>query len=611
MSALKKLSDRYGEWLFLLLPIVALMVLNVPAQWTGIATDPEFSGWVAPLSNRLAEGLRLYDFGGHMPVPPLAPVFIYWLSWGHATWLTESFWNQVFSMGTILVLYGCLNKIFPRRVALLGAMAALATFSGCNVVLVYNTMANFSAACLGCFAVGYINRAPGKRGWTWLAGMAFFGVTAILSKQSIGILAIPAAAAITLLDPAAGSLKEKMVNVALYLGFTVAAFSLLSLLMSPWISIGGMMQDVFITGSECKGGIQEIIAKLSSYGFQIGQVVILTAFILPLTRLKLFSTLMINAHPWLDEKDFPLSWILAILATGLAGGILLARLQIDILPNLHQTETIGLAISLLAVLALLGKQGPRGWLPEFLRNKELLALGTLTFILLPAAMGYCLSGPVGFRTLLWFVHTLPFLQVALTAIVSLVFAGAKVMPKNLSKYWVVLMMIIFIAQNWQPWRLHWVEIKNCTDTWDNVKWYAGARITTTARPLETMVSKVRSLAGVTDTVLLLPSDPSVEACFERPRPALNCAIMFCDQYWPRYIDDDIKRLKDSPPKVIIIGPRNDWRAYSRLRNNSGALEMLIDRVQSELLPTRYRLADAHPIGLRGAADFMDVWVRVD
>jgi hypothetical protein len=128
-----------------------------------------------------------------------------------------------------------------------------------------------------------------------------------------------------------------------------------------------------------------------------------------------------------------------------------------------------------------------------------------------------------------------------------------------------------------------------------------------------LVRIVRSQAApdAGDAVLLLPNDPNVEAWFDRPRPALSSAILFTDQYWDRYVDADFDALRKNPPKVIIIGPRNYWRPFSKIwhwHKEEGLLR-LIDRVESELLPRDYAPPLEQRIRFGEGTDFMDVYVR--
>ena len=114
-----------------------------------------------------------------------------------------------------------------------------------------------------------------------------------------------------------------------------------------------------------------------------------------------------------------------------------------------------------------------------------------------------------------------------------------------------------------------------------------------------------------DEVLLLPNDPNVEAWFVPPDPNLRRQFVFSDQYWDRYLDRDFALLSKTPPKVIVIGPRNFWRAFQQNWNMHRGCERLVDLVRDKLLPDRYLLQSARQINFLGHDDFMDVYVRND
>jgi hypothetical protein len=131
--------------------------------------------------------------------------------------------------------------------------------------------------------------------------------------------------------------------------------------------------------------------------------------------------------------------------------------------------------------------------------------------------------------------------------------------------------------------------------------------------MRSLVKTVRSLAGPegNETVLLLPNDPNVQAWIDRPSPRLSSAIIFADQYWDRYVDGDFAQLQSHPPKVIIIGPGNFWRPFSREWKINLGVERLIDLISTNLLPKDYRLYSRQPISYRGEEDFMEVYLRRD
>ena len=125
--------------------------------------------------------------------------------------------------------------------------------------------------------------------------------------------------------------------------------------------------------------------------------------------------------------------------------------------------------------------------------------------------------------------------------------------------------------------------------------------------MRTLVEIVRGLTQPTDTVLLLPDDPNVAAWFDRPRPPVGSAIVFVDQYGMQYVDADVARLRATPPKVIVIGPRNWW---SKPSWNSSVID-LIRTLRSDVLPGGYTPYVQVPIVYRGLDDAMEVWLRRD
>jgi hypothetical protein len=135
-----------------------------------------------------------------------------------------------------------------------------------------------------------------------------------------------------------------------------------------------------------------------------------------------------------------------------------------------------------------------------------------------------------------------------------------------------------------------------------------ARMRPASEGMRALVTTVRARSQAAhDTVLLLPNDPNVEAWFDRDRPALSCAIIFTDQYWDRYVEKDFAELEAHPPKVIVIGPRDFWRRFSRIWNVNRGAERLTDLVLNKLVPEHYDLVSQQPISFENGKDFMDVY----
>lgn len=105
-----------------------------------------------------------------------------------------------------------------------------------------------------------------------------------------------------------------------------------------------------------------------------------------------------------------------------------------------------------------------------------------------------------------------------------------------------------------------------------------------------LVQTVRNVTKPADRILLLPSDPNLEAWIERPLSQLSSAYPFPDQYWDRWVDEDFARLARDPPRVIVIGPAVYWRSFSRLWHSAmppWGLERLVNRIEVELLPGNF------------------------
>src|SRR5256885_15489584 len=82
--------ERLFVGYFALLPLGLLVGQHlIPSHWTSIWNDTEFSGWVAPIANRLSHGPRLSADVGHSPMPALPLVLVSWLTGGHAPGITR------------------------------------------------------------------------------------------------------------------------------------------------------------------------------------------------------------------------------------------------------------------------------------------------------------------------------------------------------------------------------------------------------------------------------------------------------------------------------------------------------------------------------------------
>src|SRR4029079_2415923 len=125
--------------------MVAIGQFMIPAHWTSIWMDAEFSGWVAPIANRLGQGQQLYADGAHTPMAPLPYVLTYWLSQGHARWITESRLDFLCKSLAVLAMYVGFYRILPRPAALVAAFALFIRFSSLLKVILYDSLAQLFA----------------------------------------------------------------------------------------------------------------------------------------------------------------------------------------------------------------------------------------------------------------------------------------------------------------------------------------------------------------------------------------------------------------------------------------------------------------------------------
>jgi hypothetical protein len=237
-----------------------------------------------------------------------------------------------------------------------------------------------------------------------------------------------------------------------------------------------------------------------------------------------------------------------------------------------------------------------------MREQAMAAVGCIA---LPAAVFHSLSD-VYFR---WAYDNNPLVVLALAMLFALLLAVPA--PRALGRALTPLLVFVISGLCWLGVHERAALAMEATERWPEVTHLAGARMRPSAEGMRELVAVVRRAAGPDDEVLLLPNDPNVEEWFGRTRPLLSGPMVFTDQYWDRYVEPDFAALEANPPKLVVIGPRDYWRRFSRRWHPGWGAERLIDRVQQELLPQRYELLVAQPIRFQRGNDHMDVYVRAD
>lgn len=588
--------------------MAAVGTFVVPSHWTSIWMDREFTGWVAPVANRLGE-IRLYADGGHIPMPPLPFVFMRVVTLGHATWLSESLANFSFQALTLLAMYAGLRGLFRAPVPFLATAAAVPVFLSLPKTIVYDAMAQAFVALLGLGTLWHARRNQ-WRGLACEAGihsrwsdvfspslvfMAAAAAACLLTKQSTGGGACLGSAA-GLLLASAGPVRRRVEDVVFFAIWTALLGGMIVVALTPWIDPTGLVRDVFLTGSEPKGGSLRLLKSLTVFGLEIGQQGMLMAF----TLVAVAGALGRGPSPATGaNEERP--------AARLPGGlvwlpVLAALLTFLVFPAARPMERLftgsgTIARQILWAGLLLG-------IVLAIRRRD--ERTPLLAVLLAAALFHSLSTP-RFR---WTYDNNPLIALAFALFLdaSLDFVGrlklGAARPSLVAGF--VLLVVGFA---WLPLGVQLAACQACCEPWPEVEYLAGARLPASAEGMRQTVALVRELTSESDPVLLLPNDPNVEAWFDRPRPRLSAPIVFADQYWDRLLDGDLASLRADLPRVIVIGPRNFWHGFHEIWQQNYGAGRLIDLVAKEILPVHYSLHRAVPIQHHGKIDAMDVYVR--
>jgi hypothetical protein len=602
---------RLALELALLLGAMALLgAVVVPAHWTSLWMDREFTGWVAPVANRMHGGVVLYGRHGHLPMPPGPFVLVELLSRGRATWLTESLLNFAFQSLAVLAAYAGMARLWRPPVPFLAAFATLPIFYALPKTILYDASAQFLVALTGVVALWYLAGAARAR----LPALGVSSAACLLFKQSTGAgLCLGVALAVLLATPLPW--RRRLVHLLAYGTFTGLAFAILTLLLTPWIDPTGMIQDVFFDGSEAKGGGRQIAKNLATYAYEAGQ------FTACFTVVAVLLISLFDCRPTNDEPaprpaappaavGFPL-W-LGYLGAVLVPVVLLlsacaARRILNLCLHLERAGAVVLWFGLLTALLLTAKALWPGRLAFVRGGQASRLLAGLVLVFLLAAVGHTLS-VWWFR---WSYDNNPLLPLVLGVMFATVLRGLPAGP-GFSGRRAVLQLGVCLALQGLAWSFFAGQLTaclQCTEAWPEVTHLRGARLNPSAAGVRQLVEVVRQAAREHDKVLLLPNDPNVEAWFERRPPQLSSVILFADQYLDRRVEGDLEALRRDPPRVIVLGPKNFWRAFHRNWKQGYGAERLIDRVQQEVLPAGYELHATVAISHNRKKDEVEVYVR--
>ena len=604
--------------------VAALLALGwflIPAHWSSIWMDREFTGGVGPLANRLVDGERLYTDGMHSPLPPLPFVLMRVVGGGDAGWLSGSVLNYLFQVLTLGLSYLTLRHVFGQRVAFVATLCTIPVFLALRKTVVYDPFVQAWVA----LAALIVATLPAR--WPVLLGIV--SALALLTKQSTATGIVAGVALALLITPMAGKLFRRpwWRAVALYGATTLAVSAVVVIAVTPWASPGGFVHDVLVTGAEVKGDQTDVVGKLRIWGDDLVVVTVVflliaAVVVLAARRLGLGSR---ATSWWRTARDADADQSTGFALTGAAtAGAALGALSwaldsmragdpwftaSEVLPRVYDYRFTGtfaavLAVALIVVWAY--RRRPHASAQRFVR---------VFCVLVGAAVMMSLSGP----ELRWTYDNNPLIAFGFACLVAgaLWLAGlfGAGRPRRRLAFTAAVTGVVSAVCWASLGDQIWVASR-ATESWSEIEHLDGAKLRPASSGLRTLVADVRELAAPDETVLLLPEDPNVQAWFERPRPRLTSAMVFADQYWDRYVDEDFERLAADPPKVIVVGPRLSWRPFGRLFHRHWGAERLIDRVKRELLARRYERRPPVKFqiapwryGLKVPPEWLDVWVR--
>jgi hypothetical protein len=581
----------------------------------------------------------LYADGGHIPLPPLSFALTAFLFRGQGTWFDESLLNFVFQSLTILTMYIGLSQSLPRPIPLLTALATMPVFFALDKTLAYDAMTQALVALMATLAATWGRPFPPSgsplnvqrartptRTRARIAILATATALCILCKQSTAVGAALGVCLALLFFPRSDPFPWRCWRVAQYAFATSIAFAAGCFLLSPYMDIRGFVTDVFIIGSEPKGGSWQLQQNLRTYTREIAGLCTPTRLLVLLVLVTLgfwgAASADDGADVRVDANGPVLAWpTYAAALVGIAAGLcplfgmtrspqlwfgfigsspFVGMFPADLLST-------GLLLCLLAIACRL--IGPL--LPSALRAGDIERVAAFGFVTFPAAIFHSLSVHY-FR---WTYDNNPLVTVAIAGLCAVALRILVRLVRRRPFAGTALACVGAFALQFVLWSTFGNSIDRlrlCTVSWPEVSYLRQARLTERAAGMRQVVRMVRTLTPAGDQVLLLPEDPNVQAWFARPRPTFSSAILFVDQYWDRYVDSDFERLVSHPPKVIVMGPRH-WSAFyqNAWHPNTGA-SRFIARVDAELLPRLYRLYAQQKVKVWARSDdVVDVFVRID
>ncbi|MEB2310628.1 MAG: hypothetical protein OZ921_21380 [Sorangiineae bacterium] len=612
---------RAGAVLVVMVACFMLYALTaVPRLTNNHLSDVEFTGWSAPLAERILAGERPYeDFV--LPIPPgsfLVIALMQKLS-GRVLLLHEIWLNEVIHLLMGLLAYLMAARFTSRRIALMVAACTLVTVVQLNKEIPYDHTAlslAWASVTSGAVALTSLGR---RRRVAWLVAGITGGLT-MAFKQSTGLgvlLGWLVAFGYLALVEAVGGARAVLARVARdALAWGVAAgvglLATLGMVLALGSSFGAYFQAVFVDGPALKGGTTHLVFDLLRYVayYDAFPTTVVFAFLIVgvAARVARFhGSLHLGDEPAREDAltERRAGAIAAAVAVAFGLAVVLLRSPI------HRIDpSVGVWFDRLKVLPMFGFAFACAYLVSHLRLpgdetpaaaplRAGHALNALFLAALVASLFHNTSAPE-FRA---FYDNNPLIPLVL---LSLFTALARARLPRLEALFLVGILACLFGNKLG-------RAMAATIPMGKSGYWAGMKVSPRGRTIAEAALRVRALAGPSETVLVLPEDLEIAALIGRARPPLRGAILYVDQYPKRLYEGDRRALLEHPPKVIVIHPRERifWTNVFRTWSADSATERMIDFVERELLPRSYRRDQSFETSFLGAPSHLDIYVRRD
>jgi hypothetical protein len=580
---------------------VLFCVQMVPRLTNVHFQDVEFTGWSGPLGSRILHGDRPYvDFV--LPIPPGSFVLLALLEklCGRPLLLQELGLNAAMHLAMGSIAYAMARTISSPKVALFTAIATLGTVVQLNKECAYDHTAQvvaWASVAAGMQALAAGDAVKRARLWIFTGALASFTL-AFKQSTAIGsvlgwVLAFGYLAYSDARGGRGGAVRARRDEFVLYLrgvAFGLAGVWLLLLVLGS--TARAFFQATFVDGSILKGGPKFLLRNLTSYLLDYPSYAAPLAGIATFVYLGHRVAVRCGSLRIADEgrraspfHRWEIVTIAAVVVGAFGGGFLLLALdvrpypptliaQIDRLKMLPPMTLVTLAALFVAELFPGGQASGGGYVADWDAAGRRLNAGVLAAF--ASSLMHNTSAPE-FRPFydnnavipLAFLSLFIVLERADLRVVAAALLALFLISMGGNKFFRAMTARVPIGTNG-----HW----------------AWMRLNERGFTMAIAAARARQLAGPKGTVLVLPEDVQLQALVDRPRPPLVGAIVFVDQYAPRLAADDVARLDDHPPDVVIVHPRrpSEWQRFFRIWSGQSGAERVLRHVLFDMLPRMYR-----------------------